>query len=641
LLRQQAASRIVLTVPIETQLRGYRFIRGNHIMKKQKLGSGVGYGHRTLKVEQLERRAMLAGNVNVSVSGGNLFVTGDNQDNAVLIQEVDDGDDNANTHAYEITGFDFADSGLGGFQSGPTNITGGGTEVDPDVLGGTSARIVKGVTANIIVDLKKGNDALAVGNSIDDLLTLAEDCGFGLGIGSGSGSGGSSATAGQPVLEDRLTTPVSLIINMGDGNNAVAVIGDIGVNHNAGSLVVNGGKNADAVAVGNTFDSTGDAIVHGDVSIATGKGDDNICVDNATIFGALAVNAGDGFNTVGAENFGAAAVAVVSGKNDDSIRLVSFDTDAGVTVNAGNGNNNVLLEDFDAGQGDGPHEIGHGGGAVTVVTGSGHDNVGLFNFTADNVVVSTGSGDDGEGNRPEAPAVNLQPISFFGPISVQNATITNALVVSTGNGNDFVDVDNVIAHDIVVDTGAGNDGNDEGQDFPIEVDNVTVAGNVTVLGGSGNDRLEVLNEIDEVSGTGIRGNLIISGGAGNDDIRVGGDPDGDEGINIGKSLIVDAGSGNDFVDLEGATIGLITNIQMGAGNDELDIFSSGGGSAQALLIANGGSGRDSFFNDRGIDSNGNFAQDGNGVPHEIIQNFEFFEADAVMTALAKPKKGGW
>src|SRR5437899_10462883 len=89
-------------------------------MRKQKLGSGVGYGHRTLKVEQLERRAMLAGNVSVSVTGGNLIVTGDNHDNAVLIQEVDDGDGNANTHAYEITGFDFADSGLPGFESGGT-----------------------------------------------------------------------------------------------------------------------------------------------------------------------------------------------------------------------------------------------------------------------------------------------------------------------------------------------------------------------------------------------------------------------------------------------------------------------------------------------------------------------------------------
>src|SRR5207253_457122 len=162
-------------------------------------------------------------------------------------------------------------------------------------------------------------------------------------------------------------------------------------------------------------------------------------------------NAGDGNNEVGAENFGAAAATVVTGKNNDSIRLISFDLDTALTVNAGNGANNVLVEDFDAGQGDGPNGLPHGGGAVTIVTG------------------------------------------------------------------------------------AGNDGNDPGQDFPIEVDNVTVAGNVTVLGGSGNDRLEVRNEFDEHTGTGIRGNLIVSGGAGNDDITIGGAPGEDRGLDVGKN----------------------------------------------------------------------------------------------------------
>src|SRR5581483_656734 len=100
-----------------------------------------------------------------------------------------------------------------GFEDGSTNITGSGEEVEPD-LGGTSARLVRGVTGNIIIDLKKGNDVLGVGNSVDDLITLAEDCGFGLGLGSGSGfPGGSTITGVQPVLEGTLTTPISLIIN--------------------------------------------------------------------------------------------------------------------------------------------------------------------------------------------------------------------------------------------------------------------------------------------------------------------------------------------------------------------------------------------------------------------------------------------
>src|SRR5205085_11567290 len=140
--------------------------------------------------------------------------------------------------------------------------------------GGTSARVVRGVTANIIIDLKKGNDALGVGNSVDDLLALADDCGFGLGLGSGSVSMSSSGVAPvhqeQPVLEGTFTAPASLIVNLGDGNNSTAIIAVL-----KGSLVVNGGRNADNVAFGNVRDTTGDAVVNGDVVIATGAGADN------------------------------------------------------------------------------------------------------------------------------------------------------------------------------------------------------------------------------------------------------------------------------------------------------------------------------------------------------------------------------
>src|SRR5437879_4178157 len=146
-------------------------------MKKQKLGSGAGLGRRMMVLEQLEGRSMLAGNVAVSVAGGNLIITGDNRDNAVLVQQGD------NPGEYLITGFDFADSGVAGFQAGPTTITGKGDVEVPD-LGGTSARLVHNVTGNIIINMNKGNDAVGVGNSIDDLIALADACGFGLGFGS-------------------------------------------------------------------------------------------------------------------------------------------------------------------------------------------------------------------------------------------------------------------------------------------------------------------------------------------------------------------------------------------------------------------------------------------------------------------------
>ena len=148
-------------------------------------------------------------------------------------------------------------------------------------------------------------------------------------------------------------------------------------------------------------------------------------------------------------------------------------------------------------------------------------------------------------------------------------------------------------------------------------------------------------QTDEISGSNIRGSLIITLGAGNDTLFLGGDDEFTD-LLVGGSLIVDAGAGSDFVDLAHGTIGLITTFAMGQGNDELHIFESGGGSDAATLIADGGPGTDTFRNDLGISSNGNFGKDANGVPHIIVRNFEFFESpDDLITILAKSRKGSW
>src|SRR5262249_14916053 len=97
-------------------------------MTRRKHGCGTGFGRRTLHVEQLEGRAMLAGNVTASVSGGNLIIRGDNVDNGVVISQTDPG-------TYLVTGIDTA--------GGPTTIN-----------GNTDATFT-GVTGSFDIDLKK------------------------------------------------------------------------------------------------------------------------------------------------------------------------------------------------------------------------------------------------------------------------------------------------------------------------------------------------------------------------------------------------------------------------------------------------------------------------------------------------------
>lgn len=550
-------------------------------MKKNKRGSGLGFGHRKMAVEQLEQRSMLAGNVSVSNVGGNLIIRGDNNDNAVLVQEIAPLP-NTSGHSYAVTGFDFADSPvfLPGFQAGPTVIKGG-----IDVGGGT--HLIGGIKYDINIDMKKGNDVLAVGNSVDDLLALAEGCGFGLGLGSGSASTpGSAAITAQEVATDKLTTPLNLIINMGDGNDGVAVIADVGtsgfLNGVGASLVINTGNGNDAVAVGN---AQGLEIPFSEVS-------------------------------------------------QESPGEISDATMLSLVITTGNGNDNVCATHF----------IAFGG--VSVVTGNGNDEAHLTHFDAAAVTVNTGAGNDGSpsGDSP----ITIFDAEIFVDLNRNNTPDGNEpfgpLTVVTGSGNDLVDVDAVFAQSIVVDTGSGNDGNNSGE--PIEIDNCTVVGNVVLSTGPGNDVAEVLNELEEIdqaAGDGIiHGSLIIDMGAGNDQLFLGGDDEFVDLIVLG-SLIVNAGSGNDFVDLANGTISLITTFSMGQGNDELHIFQSGGGSAVATLIANGGPGTDTFRNQLGVNSNGNFGFDGNGVPHIIVRNFEFFESpDDLATVLASGKKSrGW
>lgn len=634
-------------------------------MKSRKLGVGVGLGHRTLRVETLERRAMLAGNVDVFVSGGTLFIRGDNSDNAVLVSQVGD-------HEYAVTGFDFADGNLNGYQSGPTKIKG-----DPN---GTVT--FGGVTKDIVIDLKKGNDGLAVGNDVNQLAALAEEClgiGFGLGSGSGSGSGdgsGSGSGSGNgsvaPAIVsqgDRFVAPRNLIINTGDGNDNVVVNADA-----VRSITVDTGKGNDGVAVGNlpldsepddeisTEQVEGDDLNIGDdLIILTGAGNDIACAKFVTVNDYLNIQVGDGNNDVTAEEFDAGHVLVTAGKGNDTVLLSTFDTDREIVVNTAGGNDTVAIEDFSAGQGFGPHGKSTKAGYVTVVTGNGNDNVFLGFFEADGVTVDTGSGNDGTSRSTEelSRVASLQA-PMFGPVSVVEASITHQLTLVTGSGNDVAEVEGVTAHDIVVDLGAGNDDG--------ELYNLNVAGNMTVVGGAGNDDLylhsgggqtsqvgknlvvdsgsnndfvEIVdflvgNNLNMILGAGndsgvlgfsdgmgaglsegsssVGGNLLVDAGAGNDSVTVGdvnvhknanvflgagNDSLTVTSVNVTGNALIDAGANNDSVSIQDSSVGGTATILMGAGNDDLTINSSTTGK----LLARGGSGKDSFTNDLGIDSN--------------------------------------
>jgi len=86
-------------------------------------GAGCGRGARIMStsrklwVESLENRALLAGNVSVSVSDGTLFITGGSAGNGVSVQQLNSG-------RYYITGFNVS--------GGNTTVNGSSTTPEGD-----------------------------------------------------------------------------------------------------------------------------------------------------------------------------------------------------------------------------------------------------------------------------------------------------------------------------------------------------------------------------------------------------------------------------------------------------------------------------------------------------------------------------
>ncbi len=462
-------------------------------MKSRKSGSGAGFGHRRMLVEQLERRSMLAGNVTAFEAGGSLFVRGDNSDNLVLIQQTGDNE-------YTVTGLDFADANLSDppFSAGPTSINGdeNGTVV------------FTGITGDIIVDLKKGDDGLGIGNTVEELAILAEECGFGFGFGSGSGNGTASGSGSFPtqvepeITSDRFLAPRNLIITTGDGNDGVAIVADVRRN-----AIINTGNGFDAVGIGATVtDHEEHSVIGDDLVIVTGKQDDFICIHGLFVEDQVVLDTGDGNDDIFADGWDARGVTIVTGNGNDLVELDSFDLDNQLVINTGNGNDGVFVDDFSTGQGNGPNGT-RGAGYVTVVTGNGNDDVELTSFDANGVTINTGAGNDGTPNGES-------------PITVADAEIytdqnddgnfdegepAGPLTIVTGAGNDLVDVVSLDAGNIVINLGPGAN--------VLNVADVFVANNVSIVGGSGRDTVSIADST-------VGGTTTIVLGAGNDTLNI-------------------------------------------------------------------------------------------------------------------------
>jgi hypothetical protein len=542
--------------------------------------------HRPLFVEGLEMRAMLAGNVTATVSGETLFVTGDNSDNAVVIQQT-------GTNQFTVVG-----------------AAASGTTINGTVEG--TAFIANNVR-NFEIDLRGGNDSLGISNSDTFLIAVQDEL-----------LGGAQADVGLP--EDALTLRGYANIRTGLGDDAIAVQlqagGSIFIGANAGSdaVVVEGSSATSLVINADTgYQATdGDDYVRvrgttttvGSIVVNTFAGNDNVLLADDTSAASIVANAGVGFVSNGALDFDLVSAArliaggnvtILGGGNDDALTLSDIDANF-LLVNGGRGSDAIAVGSLDVANASLIGEVGNDTITLDDATNPEDPLTPLLvdDTTATSVTgllhIDAGSGDDavsvnGDATfHPQLGRLNVWTFGGTDTVSLANIDLTGNALVDLGIGVDTLtavglttpasvlvfggaDADTLTLTDISARylLAVGGGGNDA-----INIARLDVV-NATIVGELGDDVITVddtLNAedptapilVDDTNFTTVTGLLHIDAGAGNDTVNVTGDALFNP--SLGRLNVWTFG-GNDTVSLTNLSLTGNVAIDLGIGTDDL------------------------------------------------------------------------
>jgi hypothetical protein len=254
------------------------------IMSRQNFRSS-----RRLSLESLEGRQMMAGNVLVSVTGGDLVITGDTQSNFITIVPV----------------MEQGEPVPGRFFIAPQNST--------RINNQTTGQFVQGVTDDLIISMDSGNDRVILGNSTEF---------------------------------DNFVVPDDLTINMGAGNDAV-LINRISVTDD---LTVNTAAGADGIFVQADVGQLGNVDSgNNDLNIDSGSGNDFVQIDITDVRGKLTVSTGLAATDLGADDVEMTFVDVDgdaeirTGGGNDVVNLFNLVSGDDMTLDTGAGRDTANL----------------------------------------------------------------------------------------------------------------------------------------------------------------------------------------------------------------------------------------------------------------------------------------------------------
>jgi hypothetical protein len=399
-------------------------------------------GVRGLRLEHLETRCLLAGNVAVSRTGDTLFVRGDNLANEIGIFSAG-GDD------YTVVGVD-------------TTINGSD---DPE--GPTFFNI-----RNFNIDLRGGNDTLGIADDPTGLADIE-----------------SALAAGFPITLGDIgpTEPTALdgfiLIRTGAGADTVGLAVD------TGSFV--------DIATGAGNDQVG--VLASDIGahlfIRGEDGSDGVAVIDSFVETTFLMEGGRGSDGLFVQTFDADSMTVNGGRDSDTIGLFDIAVTGSIVVLGDHGNDSIQLEFAEANfvhllGGDGNDFIDADGvesfGALIITAGSGNDDVEVEpndEYVEEGVDVTTVGGalviDGGSGNDSlEAELVEARSITIIGAggnddLNADGVLVEDHVIMLGGAGSNFIDVG--LSDDDEFDPGIGS----------------VIGTFLQVIGGGGADEVEI------------------------------------------------------------------------------------------------------------------------------------------------------
>jgi len=425
-----------------------------------KQGQSRRKNNRSLRFESLEGRALLAGDVTVTLAGTTLTITGDASANQI---EITPG---ASVGEYKITGLN------------NTIINGPSLIVDPfDVLnvalaGGSDTFTIRGAspTSKLIIagDINIDN---ADGNNTNELINVQLNDDLNV-IKVGGISESNLEISGTTIVGDVVLDTAGF-----DGDSKTQIIGDTRIQ---GNLTIDNNAGEDHFVC---FAST----IDGDVSIENRDG------DTRTVFG------------ISEDPIIFGSLTIVNGIGNDKVFIHDTDVWEDVEIDNGDGHTLVSVQNSDFGLG---APVG-GTGDFNLANLVGIDELSWVDATVrDDLIVDNGAGEAfGSKSTIDGATIGLTFV-FSADAGLDTMTMRDSRVVGLTNidlfagASEFTFINVVFADAFNFD---GNAGNDE-----LRLERTTVEGDAVIDTDGGQDTVEL------VLGTRLLGSTTLQGGAGID-----------------------------------------------------------------------------------------------------------------------------